>query len=46
MTHLDFLHNAFKLFWPLTSAHSFAVHKPDDKVSSTGEEEPATTVPA
>jgi hypothetical protein len=31
----------FKLYWPLASAHSFAVSKPDNKVSSTGEEEPA-----
>ena len=46
LTDLDSQHQVFKLYWPLASAHSFAVHKPDDKVSSTGEEEPATTVPA
>ena len=46
MTELALHSNAFKHYRPLASAHSFAVHKPDDKVSSTGEEEPATTVPA
>ena len=33
--------NVFKIYWPLASAHSFAVSKPDDKVSSTGELAPA-----
>ena len=43
MTHLDFLHNAFKLYWPLASAYSFAIRELDDKVSSTCGKEPATT---
>jgi glutamate synthase domain-containing protein 2 len=47
LTDLDSQHQVFKLYWPLASAHSFAVGKPKDKVSSTGEEEPAATaVPA
>ncbi|MDP2033719.1 MAG: FMN-binding glutamate synthase family protein [Polaromonas sp.] len=37
LTDLDSQHQVFKLYWPLASAHSFAVSKPDDKVSSTGE---------
>ena len=48
LTDLDSQHQVFKLYWPLASAHSFAVSKPKDKVSSTGEEEPAAAavVPA
>jgi glutamate synthase domain-containing protein 2 len=41
LTDLDSQHQVFKLYWPLASAHSFAVSKPDDKVSSTGERAPA-----
>jgi glutamate synthase domain-containing protein 2 len=41
VTDLDSQHQVFKLYWPLASAHSFAVSKPDDKVSSTGERAPA-----
>ena len=44
LTDLDSQHQVFKLYWPLASAHSFAVSKPKDKVSSTGEEEPAAEV--
>ena len=44
MTELDLHSNAFKHYRPLASAHSFTVRKPDDKVSNTGQEEPATTV--
>lgn len=40
LTDLDSQHQVFKLYWPLASAHSFAVRKPDDKVSSTGEAAP------
>jgi glutamate synthase domain-containing protein 2 len=48
LTDLDSQHQVFKLYWPLASAHSFAVSKPKDKVSSTGEEESAAAavVPA
>ncbi len=41
LTDLGSQHQVFKLYWPLASAHSFAVSKPDDKVSSTGELAPA-----
>jgi glutamate synthase domain-containing protein 2 len=41
LTDLESQHQVFKLYWPLASAHSFAVSKPDDKVSSTGELAPA-----
>ncbi|WP_395054655.1 FMN-binding glutamate synthase family protein, partial [Polaromonas sp.] len=41
LTDLDSQHQVFKLYWPLASAHSFAVSKPGDKVSSTGELAPA-----
>jgi glutamate synthase domain-containing protein 2 len=41
LTDLDSQHQVFKLYWPLASAQSFAVSKPDDKVSSTGERAPA-----
>ena len=41
LTDLGSQHQVFKLYWPLASAHSFAVGKPDDKVSSTGERAPA-----
>ena len=41
LTDLESQHQVFKLYWPLASAHSFAVSKPDDKVSSTGERAPA-----
>jgi glutamate synthase domain-containing protein 2 len=41
LTDLESQHQVFKLYWPLASAHSFAVRKPDDKVSSTGEAAPA-----
>jgi glutamate synthase domain-containing protein 2 len=41
LTDLGSQHQVFKLYWPLASAHSFAVSKPDDKVSSTGERAPA-----
>ncbi len=41
LTDLENQHQVFKLYWPLASAHSFAVSKPDDKVSSTGERAPA-----
>lgn len=44
LTDLDSQHRVFRLYWPLASAHSFAVSKPRDKVSSTGEEEPAAAV--
>nr|WP_255249981.1 FMN-binding glutamate synthase family protein [Polaromonas sp. AET17H-212] len=44
LTDLDSQHQVFKLYWPLASAHSFAVSKPKDKVSSTGEQEPAAAV--
>ena len=44
MTELDLHSNAFKHYRPLASAHSFTVRRPDDKVSNTGQEEPATTV--
>lgn len=43
LTDLDSQHQVFKLYWPLASAHSFAVRKPDDKVSSTGELAPAAS---
>ncbi len=41
LTDLDSQHEVFKLYWPRADAHSFAVRKPDDKVSSTGELAPA-----
>ncbi|GAB3482873.1 FMN-binding glutamate synthase family protein [Polaromonas eurypsychrophila] len=41
LTDLESQHQVFKLYWPLANAHSFAVSKPDDKVSSTGELAPA-----
>ncbi len=41
LTDLESQHQVFKLYWPLASAHSFAVSKPEDKVSSTGELAPA-----
>lgn len=41
LTDLDSQHQVFKLYWPLASAHSFAVTPPKDKVSSTGELAPA-----
>jgi glutamate synthase domain-containing protein 2 len=41
LTDLNSQHQVFKLYWPLASAHSFAVSKPDDKVSATGERAPA-----
>ncbi|MDO9358183.1 MAG: glutamate synthase-related protein, partial [Polaromonas sp.] len=41
LTDLESQHQVFKLYWPLASAQSFAVRKPDDKVSSTGELAPA-----
>ncbi|HYW55645.1 MAG TPA: FMN-binding glutamate synthase family protein [Polaromonas sp.] len=41
LTDLENQHRVFKQYWPLASAHSFAVMKPDDKVSSTGETVPA-----
>jgi len=41
LTDLENQHQVFKLYWPLASAQSFAVRKPDDKVSSTGELAPA-----
>lgn len=37
-------HQVFRLYWPPASAQSFAFSKPRDKVSSTGEEEPAAAV--
>ena len=46
MTELDLHSNAFKHYRPLASAHSFSVRKPDHRVISSGQEEPATTVPA
>ena len=46
MTELDLHSNAFKHYRPLASALSFSVRKPDDRVISSGQEEPATTVPA
>jgi glutamate synthase domain-containing protein 2 len=41
LTDLESQHQVFKLYWPLASAHSFAVTPPEDKVSSTGELAPA-----
>ncbi len=41
LTDLDSQHQVFRLYWPLASAYSFAVIKPDNKVSSTGETQPA-----
>ena len=41
LTDLDSQHQVFKLYWPLASAYSFAVSRPADKVSSTGEVESA-----
>ena len=46
MTEPNLQKNAFKRDRPLASAHGFAASKQDDKVSNTGQEEPATTVPA
>ena len=46
MTELNLHYNAFKHYRQLASAHSFTVRRPDDKVSNTGQQDPATTVPA
>ena len=46
MTERDLHYNALKHYRPLASAHSFSVRKPDHRVISSGQEEPATTVPA
>ncbi|MEO8021765.1 FMN-binding glutamate synthase family protein [Polaromonas sp.] len=43
LTDLDSQHQVFKLYWPLASAHSFAVTTPPEKASSPSRPLPVAT---